>query len=93
MEYSILNPTPLAPPGTRVIIHKKTAVGQSWAPRHGVDGWYLGSALEHYRCYQVYANKTAHARIADTIKFFPGDVAMQKASSANAAIHVAQKLS
>lgn len=31
------NRTPLAPPGTRVIVHEKPAVRQSWAP-HGVDG-------------------------------------------------------
>lgn len=86
------NRTPLAPPGTRVIIHEKPAVRQSWAP-HGVDGWYLGPSLEHYRCYQVYANKTAHARVADTVEFFPEAVAMPKTSSADAAIHAAQKLS
>jgi hypothetical protein len=62
------NRTPLAPPGTRVIIHEPP-IRQSWAP-HGVDGWYLGPSLEHYRCYQVYANKTAHARVANTIEFF-----------------------
>jgi hypothetical protein len=29
----------------------------TWAP-HVQDGWYLGPALEHYRCYTVYITKT-----------------------------------
>ncbi len=46
------NCTPLAPLGTKVIIHKKPAARRSWAP-HGLDGWYIGHAPEHYRCYQI----------------------------------------
>ena len=38
--------TPLAPPGTKVLAHEKPAKRQSWAP-HGVDGWYIGPAMEH----------------------------------------------
>ena len=30
--------TPLAPPGTQVIIHKNTTVRGTWAS-HGVKGW------------------------------------------------------
>jgi hypothetical protein len=37
--------TPLAPPGIRV--HEKPA--ESWSP-HGVDGWYIGPALDAYSC-------------------------------------------
>ena len=45
--------TPLAPPGTRVIIHENPTNRQTWAP-HGTDGWYLGPALDHYQCYRVW---------------------------------------
>jgi hypothetical protein len=38
----------LAPPGTRVLVHETPANRRTWAP-HGVDGWYLGAAPEHYR--------------------------------------------
>jgi hypothetical protein len=42
------NRTPLAPPGTRIIAHEKPNQRASWDP-HGVDGYYLGPALDHYR--------------------------------------------
>ena len=38
------NKTPLAPPGTKVLIHKKTKVCGSW-DYHGVEGWYVGPSL------------------------------------------------
>jgi hypothetical protein len=41
------NATPLAPPGTRVIIHEKPDKRGSWAP-HGQNGWYVGLTMEHY---------------------------------------------
>jgi hypothetical protein len=51
------NQAPMAPPGTRVIAHKKPKQRASWDP-HGVDGWHLGPAPNHYRCYRVHTNKT-----------------------------------
>jgi hypothetical protein len=43
------NKTPLAPPGTKVLIHETPNRRRTWAV-HGVDGWYLGGAKDHYRC-------------------------------------------
>jgi hypothetical protein len=51
------NRSPKAPPGTRIIAHETSSRRRTWAP-HGQDGWYIGPALEHYRCYMVYINKT-----------------------------------
>ena len=34
------NATPFAPPGTKVIVHQKPTMRQSWAPQ-GKDGWYI----------------------------------------------------
>jgi hypothetical protein len=48
------NRTPLAPPGTKVIIHEKPATRVTWAPR-AVEGWYLGPAQRQNRCYRVWA--------------------------------------
>jgi hypothetical protein len=64
------NITPLAPPGTRIIAHEKPYQRASWDP-HGLDGYYLGPALDHYRCYQVHITKTKGTRIVDTVEFFP----------------------
>jgi hypothetical protein len=62
------NRTPLAPPGTRVIADEKSDQWESWDP-HGVDGYYLGPALDHYICYQVHITKTKGTRIVDTVEF------------------------
>jgi hypothetical protein len=41
----------------------------TWAP-HGLDGWYLGPALEHYRCYAVYITKMRGNRIVEIVEVF-----------------------
>jgi hypothetical protein len=69
------NRTPLAPPGTRIIAHEKPDQRASWDP-HGVDGYYLGLALDHYFCYQVHITKTKGTRIVDTVEFFPSKISM-----------------
>jgi hypothetical protein len=85
------NRTPLAPPGTRVMIHETSSVRGTWAP-HAVDGWYLGPALHHYRCYTVYVKETQHERIADTLVWFPRHVTFPVQSSADAATTAAHAL-
>jgi hypothetical protein len=46
------NRVSIAPPGTRLIAHETPNRRITWA-LHGQDGWYIGPALEHYRCYNV----------------------------------------
>jgi hypothetical protein len=70
----------MAPSGTRVIAHEKPQQRASWDP-HGVDGWYLGPAPDHYLCYRVHINKTKADRIVDTVEFFPANVAMPRTAS------------
>jgi hypothetical protein len=74
------NITHVAPPGARIIAHEKPDQRASWDP-HGVDGYYLGPALDHYRCYQVHITKTKGTRIDDTVDFFPAKLAMSSKSS------------
>jgi hypothetical protein len=64
------NRAPLAPPGTRIIAHETPGRRRTWAP-HGQYGWYIGPALEHYRCYTVYITKTRSSRVVETVEFFP----------------------
>ena len=61
---------PIAPIGTRVLIHDKPAVRASWAP-HGVPGYYLGPALQQYRAYRVWSTPTNTTRVTDTVAWFP----------------------
>ena len=83
------NRTPLAPAGTRVMIHEKSSVRGTWAP-HAVDGWYLGPAMHHYRCYRVYVKETSAERIADTLEWFPRHVQLPVPSSDDAATTAAK---
>ena len=85
------NATPFVPPGTKIIIHEKPAIRGSWAPR-GLDGWYIGPAMEHYRCHQVFINKTRHTRIGGTVEFSPHHCKMPFKSSTENATAAAREL-
>jgi hypothetical protein len=39
------NCTPIAPPAIRIIVHEKPDKRDSWSP-HGINGWYIGPALD-----------------------------------------------
>ena len=45
--------------------------GQYERQPHGVDGWYVGPSLAHYRCYSCYIPSTAGARDAILVDLFP----------------------
>jgi hypothetical protein len=85
------NRTPLAPPGTKVLVHETPAQRSTWSP-HAIDGWYLGAAPDHYRCHRTYIPATRSERIARTVEFFPHNFAMPKNSSADAATTAAAAL-
>jgi hypothetical protein len=69
------NCTPISPPGTKVIAFEDSSDRTSWSP-HGPDGWYIGPALEAYRCHKIYIIKTRGTRTLNTVKWFPHDVAL-----------------
>jgi hypothetical protein len=85
------NKTPLAPPGTKVIIQEKTDHRGSWSP-HGLNGWYIRPAMEHYRAHRVYCSTTGHKRISDTVDVFPKHCKVPGLSSAYAETTVALDL-
>jgi hypothetical protein len=60
------NKTPLAPPGTKVVIHLKPDQRASWS-YHGEEGWYVSPSMEHYRCVKCYIPTTARERDVDTL--------------------------
>jgi hypothetical protein len=86
------NRTPLAPPGTRIIAHEKPYQRASW-DHHGLDGYYVGTALDHYRCYQAHITKTKGNRIVHTVEFSPAKLAMPSTSSIDLASIAALELS
>jgi hypothetical protein len=44
--------TPLGVPGCRLLVHEKPDKRTTWSP-HASDGWYIGPAMESYRCHKV----------------------------------------
>jgi hypothetical protein len=85
------NRAPMAPPGTRIIAHETPSRRRTWAP-HGQDGWYIGPALKHYRCYTVYITKTRGNRIVETVEFFPEKFTLPFPSSQDLATQAAADL-
>jgi hypothetical protein len=74
------NKTDFAPPGCKIISHKKPGKRRTWAP-HGQNGYSLVPAMHHYRCQNVYISATASEGIVDTLEFFPHNYQMQQLSS------------
>jgi hypothetical protein len=74
------NATPLGLPGTRVLVHDKPSDRNSSAP-HGQDAWYIGPALHHYRCYNVWMWDTRCEREPDTLTWFPQQYTMPTPSA------------
>jgi hypothetical protein len=63
-----------------MIAHEKPGSRRTWAPQ-GQHGYFLGPAMHHYRCQNVYISSTGSERILDTLEFFPQTYQMQKLSS------------
>ena len=78
-NFDFIN-TPLAPPGTKVIIHEKPGQQKYWEP-HGLEGWYLGPSMEHYRCHTLYFNKKIAGNIAYKVEFTPDHNIMPEVSN------------
>jgi hypothetical protein len=74
------NKTPLAPPGTKVVVHSKPDKRASWDP-HGIEGWFVGPSMEHYRCVKCYMPLTSSVRDSDTVAFFPHHIPFPKVTT------------
>ena len=74
------NKTPFIPLGTQVILHEKPDKRKTWAPR-GTDAWYIGPAMEHYRCLDCYIPDTHSTRIADTVELIPSFIPIPKTTT------------
>jgi len=72
------NRTPLAPAGTRILVHIKPKNRPAWAER-GIPAFYVGPALQHYRCFSVFVPSSQGVRITDTIAWHPRDFVMPHA--------------
>ncbi len=64
------NAHPMAPPGTRAVIHSSPLTRTSWGPR-GLDAWYCGPSTNHYRCNHFYVTDTRAMRISGSFELYP----------------------
>ena len=71
------NKTPLAPPGSKLQVHLKPSTRASWDP-HSEHGWYIGPAMDHYRCFKCFIPSTNKLRHCDTVDFFPHNIPIPK---------------
>ena len=67
------NRHPLAPPGTKVIVHTKKDDRKSWEYR-GKEGFYVGPSMPNYRCVKCYMPQTRSMRITDTLTLVPHQI-------------------
>jgi hypothetical protein len=70
---------PHCPPGIKVLAFDGPDERDSWAP-HGEEAFYVGPAINHYRCYEVHVSKTKRCRITDTLSWHPRRFIMPGAS-------------
>jgi hypothetical protein len=70
-----LNATPIAPLGTKVVVHNKPNDRESWGV-HGEKAFYVGRAVLHYRCFTVWVVRTRMVRISDTLAWHPVRIPM-----------------
>ncbi len=62
------NRMPLAPIGCAVQLHEKPKRRKTFG-EHSVDGFYIYTSPDHYRCSVIFVKKTRQCRISDTVYF------------------------
>jgi hypothetical protein len=85
------NKTPLPPPGCKVVVHERAMERGKWAC-HGVVGYYIGPAMNHYRNYNSYIPETRGIRTTNTLEFFPEKVEMPTTSSTDRLARATEEL-
>ena len=64
------NRCPMAPPGTRVVVHKKPDQ-RAYLSHHGTPACYIGPSLENYCTMKCYMPATGSVRYTDNLQFIP----------------------
>ena len=83
--------TPLGPPGCKVIGHAKGSTRLSWDYR-GHCGFYVGPALDHYRCHKILKTATSAVIISDTVVFQHPTLSVPTLSTTDRIIHCLRAL-
>jgi hypothetical protein len=87
------NRTPLASIGTRTVAHQRTTQqGCTTFADHGVIGWSIGPAMDHYWHWTFYSPKTRDTRVSDTVVFLPEKYTMPATASSDRATAAIEEL-
>ena len=78
--------TPLGPPGCKIIGHARGSTRLSWDYR-GHCGFYVGPALDHYRCHKILKTSTSAVIISDTVVFQHPTLSVPTLSTTDRIIH------
>jgi hypothetical protein len=80
------NNTPLGPVGCRVLIHAKPATRWSW-DFCAKNGFYIGPAMDSYRCFKLVNADTKSQVISDTVEFCHSYLSIPAPSTEDRIIH------
>ena len=83
--------TPMGPPGCRIISHAKGSTRLSWDYK-GHQGFYVGPALDHYRCYTVVKTSTSAVVVTDTVTFQHPTLSIPTLTTTDRVIHCLRAL-
>ena len=89
-EFDYLK-TPMVPLGTKATIFVPPKDQKTWA-YHAMEGYYLGPAMDHYKCHRIYISETKGERTSDTVEFHPKFCKMPYASSIDEALSAIKNL-
>ncbi len=83
------NKMPLGPVGCCILIHAKPATWQSW-DFCTKPAFYIGPALDSYRCFKLVKTNTKSQVNSDTVKFFHSYLSVHVPSTKDNIIHGSQ---
>ena len=83
--------TPMGPLGCKIIAHAKGATRRSWDFR-GIEGYYVGPAMKHYRCYTIVRSNTQAIAVSDTVIFRHHTLTLPALSTEDRIIHCLRAL-
>ncbi len=89
--YFKFDATPMGPLGSRVLLHAKPELRKSWDFR-SQDGFYVGPALQHYRCYTILKKESHAIVISDTVRFCHHTLTVPNLTAEDKIIHALQAL-
>ena len=66
----------------KVLVHEPKHKTTAWANK-GITGFYLGPAMNHHKCHNVWIPTTASTRVTDTMAKFPDKIHLPGSSHAD----------